>query len=115
MDFDNEYEDYECLYSTSPLYESGKSHLLYDIKPLLRVLCLKRKLFSQKLEQDIYQSELQELCFILEWQDHARKILVFDLRDLDHFEDEEFLKIINNENEKLQQMFQKIYYGRLKK
>ncbi|MBT3583353.1 MAG: hypothetical protein HN509_00490 [Halobacteriovoraceae bacterium] len=107
----NEYQDFLCFHSSSSIYEVGKEYNLYDLKGLLRVLCLKRAILNEELLKNLYKRNLDEICLILEWNDHARKIMLIQTADLNHFDEELFANTFNKEVNSLLKEFQKTYFN----
>ena len=105
----DEHEQYKCLHSSIDEYLTKDNYLLYDLPAVLRVLGLKSSLFEENMEAELYRQSLDELCFILDWQPHAKKVIIFEVKGLVHWDQENFLKAIKENNNVLNEVFDKYY------
>lgn len=103
------HEEYKCLHSSIGEYQTKSNYLLYDLPAVLRLLGLKSGLFEENMEAELYRQSLDELCFILDWQLHAKKIIIFEVKNLEHWDQENFLKTIKENNNILNEAFDKFY------
>ena len=102
---------FRCLYSSNKEYAQGEIISLYKIDSLVRILCEKSKVLAQtELHQLYNHSEKDEICFILEWEDHIKKIFIFNIEQTLDLNINEFIEKINSEKEAMRIIFQKVYF-----
>ena len=107
----SEEDNYFCLFSNSKKYKGQKQYPLYDLSPLMRTLCEKSHIVSQTLLDELYEgNNSDEICFILDWNDHMRKVIIFDLSKIELFEQDEFVEQLKNEKERMREIYQKIFF-----
>lgn len=107
----SELSDYDCLYSTNPLYKKKDTLSVYSVPPLLRTLISKNKILEEDELLNLYENSPCEVCYIHEWNDHSKKIFIFNLDDLDSFDVNEFNKTLIQSKLELDKVFQKIYHS----
>lgn len=69
---------------------------------------MRNGLFNSDLSNKIYANAKKELCVVLTWNDDDRKIIIFDLNDLDTYEEENFLQNLHRSREDLLKIFNDI-------
>ena len=97
---------YRILYSSIPTYREGSSKGPYDILPLIRILAKKCQLVSNDIFDDIYKKHLDQFCYVLQWEDSIRRILLFDLKEVQIFEQRKFTQLLQQSTQKLNQIFE---------
>lgn len=107
---ESEYANLKCLHSTNGAYQLHQTLSIYDVPSLLRVLSQKADILQETLVEEIYEEESEFLCYVLEWSDHARKIILFNLENAEIFEQEEFTNILRTKQENIREIYQKLYY-----
>ena len=107
---EDQHQQYRCIHSSIGHYKTKENYLIYDLPSILRVLCLKRGLFSENMETELYRQSLDEVCFILDWEVHAKKVLIFEIKDLKHWDQENFLTVIKENSRVLNDSFDEYYF-----
>ena len=103
--------DFSCLFSSHDNYKRASSYSVYNILPLLRILIKKNDILSEDLLSNFYDNAPFELCYIHEWNDHSKKVFIFSLESLSHFDQVKLNSIIKNETQKLDQVLQKLFFS----
>ena len=106
----NENSDLQCIFSQVNKYKTGSHYNYYDLFPLIRILGTQNQNFSKNLLREIYKIEEEVLCFLLEWNEHVRKVIFIDLSEVANEEKESAGKALIQNKEKLKNVFQKYYY-----
>lgn len=97
----DEISNYQCLVSNSSNYQEGNDYILYQLDSLVRLLSRKRDIVSKDLLNSMYDDK--ELCMILEWNDHCRKIFIFE-------SSENLSQDLVNKVQELKSIYQKHFY-----
>ncbi|MCP4912838.1 MAG: hypothetical protein GY909_06945 [Oligoflexia bacterium] len=97
----DEISNYQCLASNSDSYQSGNDYVLYQLNSLVRLLARKRDIVSKDLLNSMYEDE--ELCMIIEWNDHCRKIFIFE-------SEENVSQELVNKVQEIKKIYQKHFY-----
>ncbi len=103
---DNEYRPYHCIFSNSNSYHHNKNYDLYQLAPLLRTICKKSEILSNDLYKHLFNNEYSNhLCYMLNWEDFNRKIIIFDLNQTTVFDNKLFIKIMSENTKDLLDIF----------
>lgn len=103
----DELTDYTCLFSNTKEYETFKEYLFYEIKPLIRILCLKNNVLSSNMLENIHDDNF--ISYIVEWNDHSRKAIIINSSTISATQDE-CEKFFEEEKNKLKELYQKLFY-----
>lgn len=107
----SELSNYDCLYSTNPLYKNKETLSVYSIPPLLRTLISKNQILAEEELLNLYENSPCEVCYIHEWNDHSKKIFIFNFDELDIFDVDEFNQTLVENKSDMDKVFQKIYHS----
>ena len=105
-----ERENALCLYSDHPKFKTYEEKSIYEIPPLLRYLLITNKTLERRVLENYFKSSAADLCFIANWSDLERVIIIFDLEKLSIFDEEEFATIIHQSRGVFKSIFQKSLY-----
>ena len=108
---DHSSEDYEMIFSNMDKYKEQKTWDLYSIPSLIRVLTLKNQILTEACLNSFYKEPSKEACFVLEWAPKSRKIIIFNTERAKVFNQEVFIESINNEQENLKKLFNRILHS----
>jgi hypothetical protein len=106
----SEHQDYKCLFSNNKVYNQKTLYTVYDIPPLLRLLLTKNEVLSEKDLLGLYENTHHQVCFIQEWNDHVKKVIIFNLDELTYFDEEKFNEILENQSQRINKVFQKAFH-----
>ncbi len=105
-------EPFRCLYAKDSGFTVGKKYSLYDIRPLFRFLMEKTNSMNKDIANQIWSDEEREdVCYVLEWDDHARKIIIFHTGDSLHFDKYQFSEIIKKSAPQINHIFRRVFYS----
>jgi hypothetical protein len=103
------YQNLNCLYSLGTMYQFGEKYSLYQIPSLIRVLLDQGGHIDGLLSRQLYdRSPGLELCYILRWEKDEKDIVIFDLKDNEHFDEERFSGKIQLMKDDILQMFKNL-------
>jgi hypothetical protein len=57
-------------------FQEGNLFSIYQMPALIRVLALKNKLITEKLANDLYKTQKNQLCKIVSWQSMDHKVVI---------------------------------------
>lgn len=77
--------------------------LIYDLPPLMRILCQRRELLKKELLEEIDPKE--ELCLIIDWIENQKRIAIFNLEDNEELKRDALMKLITEAKEKWNRWF----------
>lgn len=101
--------NFKCIFSNTPLYKKGARYSVYSLTPILRVLLTKGTILEDELIEKIFAKHNNQMSYILDWSE-IKKALIFDVEDLDYFEDQTLVKeLIKNRESFLQELDRIIY------
>lgn len=103
--------DYQKVFSNMDSYQDSDLWDLYSIPSLVRVLTLKNQILSEECLEEFYKDSTTEVCFVLEWSQKTRKIIVFDTQKASVFDQETFLEAIDLEQENLKKLFNRALFS----
>jgi len=106
---DEEFKDFTCIFSNDPKCQQQKPISIYETPSILRTLALKSEIFSLSLREKMYANSDPELCYILEWNDQIRKIILFNFAYLTAFDEDSFVSCLAEKRSKLHKVFQHMY------
>jgi len=91
-------QNFQCLYSQGTMYQFGEKYSIYQIPSLIRVLLDQGGHIDGLLLRQLYdRSPGLELCYILRWEKTEKDVIIFDLKENEHFNETRF-------SEKMQEM-----------
>jgi hypothetical protein len=103
------YENFNCLYSQGTMYQFGEKYSLYQIPSLIRVLLDQGGHIDGLLSRQLYdRSPGLELCYILRWEKEEKEIVIFDLKDNEHFNEVRFSEKIESMQDEILQMIKNL-------
>lgn len=93
------YNYFECLFSSLPEYIERKNYSLYSIKPLYRSLLIRNEQFSKNLLKEYEDDKMDQICFLHSWDHTHKKIILFELKDAEIYDEDQFISITENNKE----------------
>ena len=107
----DEYHPFECLLSSIDDYTDGSCYSIYQINSLVRTLAKKSSILKPLLEEELFRLEQKtRICYILEWNDVGRKLIVFELDGTEYFKQDDFIKTIKDNSVRIMEIFQKLFF-----
>lgn len=100
---DNDSMNFMIHKSTIEDYKHAQ-YSCYSIPSLLRVLLTKSTLLNEEMIQELFQENIKEFCYILDWGD-IKKIIIFSLKNVTLFTDLSFTKELINKRERILELF----------
>ena len=104
------YFNLTCLYSSDQGFQMGEAYSLYHIPSLLRTLGTRADILAEHVYDELYENSAEQICYILDWDDFVMKVFLFDISNLKVFNEENFVRILQEDQEHLAQIFQMAYY-----
>lgn len=101
--------NFKCVFSATPLYREGQNYSIYNIPSLFRLILSKANILPEKEVDSVFENFEKQFCYILEWVD-VKKVLVFDIRELNFFEDQALVKELIKERELIVEALDKAVY-----
>lgn len=71
-----------CFHSSSDKYKADKDYSIFEIASLTRILAQRSGVISPKLRLDIAKDSRSEICYILDWNQKHKKIIIFQFTDI---------------------------------
>tara|TARA_R110002072_G_scaffold276051_2_gene437709 strand:- start:50756 stop:51136 length:381 start_codon:yes stop_codon:yes gene_type:complete len=97
----DEITNYRCIASSDKDFTENNDYILYQLKPLVRLLARRRDIISKELLEEMFIES--SLCMILEWNDHSRKVFIFD-------SESDISLLLKEKHEEVKKLFQKYFY-----
>lgn len=105
-----ENQEFNCLNSNNNPYFKETNYSLYDLNSLVRILLKKQESLEGSMRKEYWEGKSSdEICFVLEWNDFARKVIVFHTDQTKYFHKDELKELLENKN-LLNSLFQKLIY-----
>jgi hypothetical protein len=101
--------NFKCIFSTTPLYKKGEKYSIYNLTPLFRLVLSKADIIPEKSLREIFEKHNDQISYILDWEE-IKKVLIFDLNELDYFEDQSLVKDLVKYREEILESLDKAVY-----
>jgi len=101
--------NFKCIFSSSPLYEKGRKYSIYGLSPLFRLVLNKANIIEESIIKRVFKQDNNQISYILDWSD-IKKVLIFDVEDLDYFEDQSLIKELIKERQNILEELDRVIY-----
>jgi hypothetical protein len=105
----DEYHPYTCIHSSITSYREDKMYSIYDLFSLIRVLAIKAELWSDELRDKYYQQSNNEIAFVLEWDEHSKKVLLLNIENAQASKEQIAVEVQRKRTE-ISNLLQKAFY-----
>ena len=104
----NDLLGFEVFSSNLPEYVEGNLYPIYDIVPLMRLLLMKEQALGPNLEEQLYEQQGNStICKVLSWLPQQKRVILFKLDKLDHFDENLFADLL--QKDQLTTQFDQLY------
>ncbi|GAB4019795.1 MAG: hypothetical protein Fur0010_22110 [Bdellovibrio sp.] len=83
--------------------EFPEKQLIYDLPPLIRILCQRREVLKKELLEEIDPKE--ELCLVIDWLENQKRVAIFNLEDNQEMKRNALMKLITEAKDKWNRWF----------
>lgn len=101
--------NFKCIFSTTSRYKNSEKYSIYNLTPVFRLVLSKANIIPEKSLKEIFEKHNDQICYILDWEE-IKKVLIFDLNDLDYFEDQSMVKDLVKFREEILEALDKVVY-----